>query len=187
MSDSLWPHGLQHARPLCLLFSLGACSSSRPVSWWCYLTILSSAAHFSFCLQSPSIRVFFSESALCSRWPKYWSFSISPSSEYSWLISFRIDWFDLAVQGNLKSLIQHHSSKASVLQCSAFFMFRLSHLYVIIGKKLLLTFVLLHFVLHGQTCLIPGFSWFPTFAFQSPVMKRTSFFDVSSRRSYRSS
>ena len=78
----------------------------------------------------PSIRVFSSESALCVRWPKYWSFSfsISPSTEYSGLISFRIDWFDLlAVQGTLKSLLQHHSSKASVLQCSASFMVQLSH------------------------------------------------------------
>ena len=78
----------------------------------------------------PSIRVFSNELVLCIRWPKYWSFSfsISPSNEYSGLISFRIDWFDLlAVQGTLKSLLQHHSSKASVLQCSAFFMVQLSH------------------------------------------------------------
>ena len=75
----------------------------------------------------PSIRVFSSESALHIRWPKYWSFSISPSTEYSGLISFRIDWFDLlAVQGTLKSLLQHHSLKASVLWCSAFCMVRLS-------------------------------------------------------------
>ena len=77
----------------------------------------------------PSIRVFPSESALCIRWPKYWSFRISPSNEYSGLISFRIDWLDLAVQGTLKSLLQHHSSKASVLQHSGFFMGRLSHPY----------------------------------------------------------
>ena len=75
----------------------------------------------------PSIRVFFNESALCIRWPKYWSFSISPSNEYSRLISFRIYWFDLlAVQGTLKHLWQHHSSKAAVLQCSAFFMIQLT-------------------------------------------------------------
>ena len=76
----------------------------------------------------PSIRVFSNESALCVRWPKYWgfSFSISPSNEYSGLISFKIDWFDLlAVQGSLKSLLQHHSSKASILQCSAFFIVQL--------------------------------------------------------------
>ena len=79
-----------------------------------------------------SIRVFSSASAVCTRWPKYWSFSlsISPCNEYSGLISFRIDWFDLAVQGTLKSLLQHHSSKASTLQGSASFMVQLSHPYV---------------------------------------------------------
>ena len=79
----------------------------------------------------PRVRVFFNESALCFRWPKYWSFSISPSNEYSELISFTMDWFDLlAVQRNLKSLFQYHSSKASVLQCSAFFIVQLSHPYM---------------------------------------------------------
>ena len=81
----------------------------------------------------PSIRVFSNESALCIRWPKYWSFnfSISPSNEYSGLISFRIDWLDLlAVQGTLKSLLQHYSSKASILQCSALFIVQLSHPYM---------------------------------------------------------
>ena len=90
----------------------------------------------------PSIRVFSNKSALCIRWPKYWrfSFSISPSNEHSGLISFRIDWLDLlAVQGNLKSLLQHHSSKASVLQCSAFFMAQLSHSYMTTGKTIGLT------------------------------------------------
>ena len=90
----------------------------------------------------PSIRVFSSESVLHIRWPKYWnfSFSISPSDEYSGLISFRIDWFDLlAVQGTLKSLLQHHSSKASILPCSAFFMVQLSHLYMTTGKTIALT------------------------------------------------
>ena len=83
-----------------------------------------------------SIRVFSNESVLCIRWPKYWSFSISPSNEYSGLISFRIVWFDLlAVQRTLKSLFQHHSSKASVLQHSAFFMIQLSHPYVTTGKN----------------------------------------------------
>ena len=78
----------------------------------------------------PSIRVFSSESALRIRWPKYWSliFSISPSNEYSGLMSFRIDWFDLAVQGTLKSLLRHHSSKVSIFRCSATFMVQLSHL-----------------------------------------------------------
>ena len=90
---------------------------------------------------SPSIRVFSNESALCIRWPKYWgfSFSISPSNEYSGLISFRIDWFDLAVQGKLKSLLQHHSSKASILQHSVFFMVQFSHLYTNTGKTIVLT------------------------------------------------
>ena len=90
----------------------------------------------------PSIRVFSNESVLRIRWPKYWtfSFSISPSNEYSGLISFRIDWLDLlAVQGTLKSLLQHHSSKASVLPCSAFFMVQPSHPYMTSGKTIDLT------------------------------------------------
>ena len=90
----------------------------------------------------PRIRVFSSESALYIRWPKDWcfSFSISPSNEYSGLISFRIDWFDLfAVQGTLKGLLQHHSLKASVLRCSAFFVVQLSHLYMTTGKTIALT------------------------------------------------
>ena len=88
----------------------------------------------------PSIRVFSNESALCIRWPKYWSFSISPSNEYSGLISFRIDWLDLlAVQGTLKSLLQHHSSKASILRRSAFFTVQLSHPYMTTGKTIALT------------------------------------------------
>ena len=90
----------------------------------------------------PNIRVFSSESVLRIRWPKYWSFSfsISPSNEYSGLISFRMDWLDLfSVQGTLKSLLQHHSSKASVLQHSAFFIVQLSHPYVTTGKTIALT------------------------------------------------
>jgi len=102
------------------------CSNSCPLSQWCCLTFSSSAAPFSFCLQSfPASRSF----PMSHRWPKYWSFSfsISPSNEYSGLISFSIDWLDLlAVQGTLKNLLQHHSLKASVLQCSAFFMIQLS-------------------------------------------------------------
>jgi len=95
----------------------------------------------------PSTRFFSSESPLCSSWPKNWnfSFSISPSNEYSWLISYRIDWLDLlAVQGALKSLLQHHSSKASILQRSAFLMIQFSHLYMTTGKTMaliILTFV----------------------------------------------
>ena len=90
----------------------------------------------------PSIRVFSSESALNIRWPKYWSYSfkISPTNEHPGLISFRTDWLDLlAVQGTLKSLLQHHSSKASILQCSAFFMVQLSHPYMTTGKTIALT------------------------------------------------
>ena len=90
----------------------------------------------------PSIRVSSSESVLCIRWPKYWSFSfsISPSNEYSGLISFRIDWIDLlALQGTLKSLLQHHSSKASIFRCSAFFTVQLSHPYMMTRKAIALT------------------------------------------------
>jgi len=92
----------------------------------------------------PSIRVFSNEPALCIRWPKYWdfSFSISPSNDYSGLISFRMDWLDLlAVQGTLKSLLQHHSSQASILWCSGFFTVQLSHPYMTTGKTTALTFV----------------------------------------------
>ena len=88
----------------------------------------------------PSIRVFSNESALHIMWPKYWSFSISPSNEYLVLISFRINWFDLlAVQGTLKSFLQHHSSKASILWHSAFFIVQLSHPYITTGKTIALT------------------------------------------------
>ena len=89
----------------------------------------------------PSISIFSNESALRIRWPKYWSFSfiISPSKEYSELISFRIDWFDLEVQGTLKRLLQHHSSKASILRHSAFFIVQLSHPYMTPGKTIALT------------------------------------------------
>ena len=93
----------------------------------------------------PSIRVFSNDSVLCIRWPKYWSFSISPSNEYSVLISFQIDWLDLlAVQGTLKGLLQDHSSKASILRRSAFFMVQLSHPYMTTGKTIALT--ILNFV-----------------------------------------
>ena len=118
MSDSLQPHGLQHARLTCP--SLSLCSNSYPLSWSCYPTIFV-LCHPLLLLPSvfSSIRVFSSELILCIMWPKYWtfSFSISPSNEYSGLISLRIDWFDLlAVQGTLKSLLQHHNLKASILK-----------------------------------------------------------------------
>ena len=109
----------------------------------------------------PSIRVFSNESVLCIMWPKYWSlsFNISPSNEYSGLISFRIDWFDLlAGQGTLKSLLQHHSSKASILQCSAFFTIQLSHPYMITGKTIALTRRQSHVQLcNPMDCSTPGF------------------------------
>ena len=133
VSDSLQPCGLHHARLPCPSPSPGVCSDSCLLSWWGHPTISSSVTRF-------SSRVFCSESALCIRWPEYWSFSISPSNEYSGLISFTIDWFDLfAVKGSLKSFLQHHSSKALILQCSAFFTVQLSYKYMIIGKTIALT------------------------------------------------
>ena len=142
VSDSLWPHGLQHASLLCPWLSPGVCPNSSPLSWWCYLIISSSVIPLRL-LSSifPCIRVFSNESALHIR-PKYWSFSfsISPLNEYSELISFRIDWFDLlAVQGTLKSLLQHHNSKVSILWCSAFFMVQVSRLYMTTGETIALT------------------------------------------------
>ena len=143
MSDSLQPHGLQHARLPCPSPTPGAYSNSCSLSRWCHPTISSSVVPFSSCLQSfPASRVFSSESVLHIRLPKYWSFSfsISPSNEYSELISFRIDWLDLlAVEATLKSLLQHHSSKASILQQSAFFMVQLSYPYMTTRKTIALT------------------------------------------------
>ena len=120
VSNSLWPHESQHARPPCPSPTPRVHSDSRPLSQWCHPAISSSVVPFSSCpdaLIPPSIRVFSSESTLRMRWPKYWSFSFSiiPSKEILGLISFRMDWLDLlAVQGTLKSLLQHYSSKASV-------------------------------------------------------------------------
>ena len=141
MSDSLRPHGLQHTRLPCPSPSPETCSNPCTLSWWCHPTILSSVIPFSSCLQSfPASGS--SESALYIRWPKCWSFSfsISPSNKYSGLISFNIDWLDLLeVQETLKSLLQHHSSKASILWHSAFFMVQLSHSYMTTGKMIALT------------------------------------------------
>ena len=110
----------------------------------------------------PIIRVFSNELALRIRWPKYWSFSMSPSNEYSELTSFRINWFDLlAVQGTLKSLLQHHSLKASILQCSAFFMVQFSHLYLTTRKTIPLT--LWTFV---WSCFLICFLCWPYLSFQ---------------------
>ena len=160
MSDSLRPHGLQQTKLPCPSPSPRVMPSNHLVLCHPLLLpplILSSIGVFSnvsaLCIRWPkywsfnftvflSIQIFSNESALCIRWPKYWRFSltISPSNEYSELISFRIDWFDLlAVQGTLKSLLQHHSSKASILQHSAFFMVQLSYPYMTTGKTIALT------------------------------------------------
>ena len=138
VSNSLWPRGLQHARPSCPSPTPGACSNSWSLSRWYHPTFSFSVVPFSSRLQSFPTSEAFLMSWLCIRWPKYWGFSISisPSNEYSGLISFRTEWFDcLAVQGTLKSLLQHHSSKASVLQRWAFFVVQLSHPYMATGKK----------------------------------------------------
>ena len=132
MSKPLWSHGPQHAQLHCSPWSPGVGSNSCPLSQWCYLShLLPHPPHSSFNLSS--IRIFSSESALHIKWPEYWSFSfrISPSNEYSGLISFSTDWFDLlAVPGTLKSHLQHQTVKASTLQHSAFFVVQISHLYM---------------------------------------------------------
>ena len=137
MSDCLWPYELQHTRPPCPSPTPGVHPNSCPSSHvilCCSLLLLPPIP--------PSIRVFSNESTLCMRWPKYWSssFSTSPSNEQPGLIPFRMDWLDiLAVQGILKSLLQHHSSKASIIWHSAFFILQLSHLYMTTGKTIALT------------------------------------------------
>ena len=136
--------GLQHARPPCpsptpslillKLMSIELVMPSNHLILFCPLLLPPSIF--------PSIRAFSNESVLCIMWPKYWSFSfsISPSNEYSGLISFGMDWLDLlAVRGTLKSLLQHHSSKASILRCSAFFIVQLSYPYMTTGKTIALT------------------------------------------------
>ena len=135
MSDSLRPHELQHVRPPCPSPTPRVHSNSRPWSPWCHPAISSSVHPLLLPPIPPSIRVFSSELTLRMRWPKYWSFSFSiiPSKEIPGLISFGMDWLDLlAVQGTLKSLLQHHSSKASILWRSAFFTVQLSHPYMTI-------------------------------------------------------
>ena len=127
----LWTHELQNTKLPCPLLPR-VCSVSCPLSQWCYLTISSSAALFSSFPQSFPIGIFSSETAFCIRWPKYWCFrfNISPFKEYSVLISFKIDWFDLlAVQGTLKNFLQHHNLKTSILQHSVFFMIQHWHEY----------------------------------------------------------
>ena len=143
MSNSLWPHVPQHPRLPCPLLSPRVCSSSCPLSWCFYLTISSSVTSFCFCLPSFPVSkdaLFCKELALCIRRPKYWSFSIHPSNEYSELISFRVDWLDLlTVQGTLKSLLQNHSWKASILWHSAFYRVHLSYMSMTTGKTIALT------------------------------------------------
>ena len=142
VSNSLQAHGLQHTRSPCPSLTPRVYSNSS-------IELVMPPNHLILCCPLlllpaifPSIRVFSNESALCTRWPKYWSFSfnISPSNKYSGLISFRMDWLDLlAVQRTLKSLLQHHSSKASILRRLAFFIVQLSHPYMTTGKTIALT------------------------------------------------
>ena len=150
MSDSLRPHESQHTRPPCPSPTPGVYSnSSRSLLKLMSVKSVMPSSHLILCrpllLLPPiphSIRVFSNESVLRMSWPKYWSFSfsISPSNEPLGLISFRMGWLDLlAVQGTLKSLLQHHSSKASILQHSAFFTVQLSHPYISTGKTIALT------------------------------------------------
>ena len=141
VSDSLWPHELQHARLPCPSLTPGVYPNLCPLSWWCHLTISSFCPLLLLPSIFPNIRVFSNESALHIRWPKYWSFSfnINPSNEHPGLISFRMDWLDLLpVQGTLKSLLQHHSSKVSIFWRSAFFIVQLSYWYMPIGKTIAL-------------------------------------------------
>ena len=174
MSVSLRPYGLQHARLLCSPVSPGACSNSCPLSWWCHPTISSSAVPFSSCPQSfPASGSF----------PMSWLFTWGDQSfgapalvlpmNIQGLISFRIDWFDLpGVQGTLKSLFQHHNSKASILRCSAFFMVQPSHPYMTTGKTIALT--IQTFVSKVMSLLFKMLSSFsskekPSFSFMAAV------------------
>ena len=142
MSDCLQPHESQHARPPCPSPTPRVYSNTCPSSRRYHPAISSSVVPLSSCPQSLPASVFSNESTLHMRWPKYWSFSfsISPSNEYLGLISFRMDWLDLlVVQGTLKSLLQHHRSKASILRRSAFFIVQLSQPYVTTRKTIALT------------------------------------------------
>ena len=142
ISDSLRPHGCSTPGFPVLYHLPEFAQTPCALSWWCHLTIASSCSLLLLPSVFPSIRGFSSELTLRIRWPKYWnfSFSINPSNEYSGLISFRIDSSDLlAVQGTHRSLLQHHSSKASILWRSAFFIVQLSHSYMTIGKTIALT------------------------------------------------
>ena len=159
MSNSLRPHALQHARPTLSITNSRSSLKLMPIQ------LVMPSNHLILCCPVllppsifPSIRIFSNESILHIRWPKYWSFSfsISPSNEYSGLISFRMDWLHLlAVQGTLKSLLQHHSSKASIIWRSAFFMVQLSHPYLTTGKIIALT----RRTLSVKLCLCFLISW----------------------------
>ena len=170
VSNSLRPHGLQHIRVPCPSPVPGACSNSclsiKLVMPTNYLILCCPLLFLP--LIFPTIRVFSNESVLCIRWPKYWSFSfsISPSNEYSELISFRTDWFNLlAVQRTVKSLLQHNSSKASIIQHSPFLLVQFSHLHMTTWKTIALTRWTfsakwcLCFYVHclGLSCLLPSF------------------------------
>ena len=142
VSNSLPSPELQHTRPPCPSLTPRVYANSCPLSRWCHPIISSSASPFSSCLQSFPASGSSDESALRMRLPKYWSFSlsISPSNEHPGLVSFRMDWlYLLADQGTLKSLLQHHSSKASILQRSAFSIVQLSHPYMTTGETIALT------------------------------------------------
>ena len=140
VSNSLWPHGQQHARLPCPSLCPWVCSNSCPSSWWCHPALSSSVAPSPSALSLSQHQGLFQWVSSSHQVAKVLSFSISLSNEYSGLISFRIDWFDLlAVQGTLKSLLQYHISKASVLQCSAFFMVQLSHPDMTTGDTIALT------------------------------------------------
>ena len=142
MSDSLWPHEPQNARPPCPSPTPRVHPNPCPLSRWCHPTISSSRPLLLLPSIFPSMTILSNELALHIRWPKYWSFSFSISSptEYSGFNFFRIDWFDLvSVQRTLKNLLQHHTLKASILCHSAFFMVQLSHPYKGTGKTIALT------------------------------------------------
>ena len=140
MSDSLWPHVLQHIRLPCPSPAPGVYSNSCPLSQWCHPTISSSVIPFSSHIQSFPGSGFFLGSQFFALGGQSFSFSISPSNAYSGLIAFRIDWLDLlAVQGTHKSLLQHHSSKAAILQCSVYFRAQFSYPQMTTGKTRALT------------------------------------------------
>ena len=137
--DTLWTQGLQHARPPCPSPTPRVYSNSCPLSRWCFQLSHPLPSPSPPAFKFPSIRVFSNESALCITWTNCWSFSfnISPSNEYSGLTSFRMDWLDIvALQGTLKSILQHYSSKASILWLSPFFIVQLSHPFMTTGETI---------------------------------------------------